>query len=246
MSDIHRPVEPVRTKPSPVSPLLARLRAETHDAHERIEALPELSCLMSSTLTENDYVRALRGLHAFHARMHESLPRLLHGLGQHLAENAPVLGLETSGLHALDEDLAWFAVGPHRKMRKPPSLTDGYAALGALYVVEGSALGARVIGRAVSASLGVSPGQGGSFFCGASADLARTRWQSFCAMLAAAGPVIAAAGEEAGCARVVAGALSCFGALEEAICGSGSGARLAASRPAFPSSRPAPAGRTLN
>ena len=189
------------------SALLVRLRAETRDAHDRIEALPALSCLLSPMLLLPDYIEALRGFSAFHACMHAVLPPLL-------AESAgPDGGPYAGGLHALAEDLAFFSAPSRRRMKKPAMLTDGAAALGALYVLEGSALGARVIGRAVCVSLGVSPGAGGSFFCGASADAARQRWQAFCRLLE-----IAEAGfDQAACGRVVAGALGTFQALEDAM-----------------------------
>jgi heme oxygenase len=62
----------------------------------------------------------------------------------------------------------------------PPRLlapTSLASALGVLYVVEGSNLGGRVIGRHVSVALDVGVGAGGSFFCGLSAEQARRRWQ---------------------------------------------------------------------
>jgi heme oxygenase len=51
------------------------------------------------------------------------------------------------------------------------------SALGALYVIEGSNLGGRIIGRHVAKTLGVVPGNGGSYYCGLSAEDARRRWR---------------------------------------------------------------------
>jgi heme oxygenase len=51
------------------------------------------------------------------------------------------------------------------------------SALGALYVIEGSNLGGRIIGRQVAKTLGVGPGTGGSFYCGLTAEDARRRWR---------------------------------------------------------------------
>jgi heme oxygenase len=78
-------------------------------------------------------------------------------------------------------------------------------------VVEGSALGARVIGRSVSVSLGVTPGHGGSFFCGATADAARIRWHHFAAALDWAEPRLG----DAGSARVTETAIAVFAKLEQ-------------------------------
>jgi len=190
--------------------LLSKLRVETRAAHDRIESLPGLSCLLSADLQRSDYIRALRGLHAFHARMHASLPKLLCGLPGVVGGAAYLNDL---GVLALAEDLAWFDARPKPPMRLPQAIFDSASALGALYVVEGSALGARVIGRAVQPSLSVAPGSGGSFFCGAAADDARQRWQAFCALLAAVEPFL----DEAAIKRVVAGALGCFAALEASM-----------------------------
>ncbi len=198
------------------SPLLVRLRAETRSAHDRIEALPALSCLLSPTLLLPDYLEALHGLLAFHACLHAVLPPLLRDPvcgGSASPDVQPDGSLDSGALHALAEDLAFFGAPSRRRMRKPAVLTDAAAALGGFYVVEGSALGARVIGRAVGVSLGVSPGAGGSFFCGASADTARQRWQAFCRRLETAEPGL----DEAASRRVVAGALGCFQALEDAM-----------------------------
>ncbi len=201
---------PTRSVPAHVPPLLSKLRAETRVAHDRIEVLPGLACLMSTDLQVPAYVRALRGLHAFRARMHASLPALLGGLPG-IIDGATYV--DDTGVSALAEDLAWFDARPKPPMRLPHSIFDGASALGALYVVEGSALGARVIGRAVQQSLGVAAGSGGSFFCGAAADAARQRWQAFCALLVGMEPRLDGAAKK----RVVAGAMGCFAALEASM-----------------------------
>jgi heme oxygenase len=51
------------------------------------------------------------------------------------------------------------------------------AALGALYVIEGSGLGGRVIARHLAENLGLTPDTGGRFYGGLTADGARARWQ---------------------------------------------------------------------
>lgn len=204
-----RLAEPSRTAHVHLSPLLGRLRADTRAAHERIETVPGLSCLVSPDLTESAYVQALRALHAFHQTMHSCLPPLL----QALSPESCRVRLSESGLKALEADIAYFGAQPDKAMASPVVLTTPEAALGAVYVVEGSGLGARVIGRAIAVSLGVVPGAGGNFFCGETADAARSRWLQFCKVLASA----SAAFDEAGYARVSAGALACFAALEAAL-----------------------------
>jgi len=205
------------SKPPPALPgttlLLTRLRAGTRTAHDRIEAAPELCCLLSPSLTAERYVHALRALHAFHARMCATLPELLCDFLDLFSASGGHFAVSNAGLRALTDDLAWFGAAPAQRMAAVDSLNDAAAALGALYVVEGSALGARVIGRAVSVSLGVEPGQGGSFFCGATAAAARQRWQDFSTALAWAEPILG----EAGIARVVGTAVDVFHHLEHAL-----------------------------
>jgi len=192
-----------------VSALLSRLRAETHAAHDRIENLPELCCLMAPDLSTRAYVQALSGLHAFHGRVMASLPRVPDGFLAPLVAQGDIEAPGAHTLQALAEDLLWFGLPTPGRMPAISGLHDAASALGALYVAEGSALGARVIGRAVALSLGVSPGKGGSFFCGPTADVARLRWRSFCAVLARAEPCLDADGT----ARVIAGALATFAGL---------------------------------
>jgi heme oxygenase len=196
-----------------VSPLLSRLRAETHAAHDRVEKLPELSCLLAPDLSARAYVQALRGLYAFHARVLASLPPLPEGFLTPLVATGDTQGPEAHTLHALANDMLWFGAQPPGRMPGIPGVHDCASALGALYVAEGSALGARVIGRAVAQSIGVSPGAGGSFFCGATADVARLRWRAFCTVLARAEPSFDACATE----RAIAGALATFASLAHAL-----------------------------
>ena len=152
--------------------LLAQLREDTREAHDRVEAAPALSCLLSPVLTVDAYVSALQFLRSFQAgalRRVEGSMSLL----------PPACRPDPSRLVALDADLAWFKAPLRRELALSPRLEQPEQALGVIYVVEGSSLGGRVIGRAVSQSLGVTDGAGGAFFCGQTADAARDRWRAF-------------------------------------------------------------------
>jgi heme oxygenase len=195
--------------PKFVPPLLAQLRAGTRDAHDRIEAIPGLGILLAPNVSAGAYIAALKALYAFQAGMHQLLPKLLTDI---TGLNWP----DADVLQALADDLAWFGVDLPRPAAGPRSVRDSGAALGALYLLEGSQLGGRVIGRSVTRSLGVSPGRGGSFFCGRTADNARHRWHEFCAVLTREGE----RRDADGCARVVAGAQASF-AYFEAMLGGG-------------------------
>lgn len=216
-----------------VPPLLAQLRAGTREAHDRIEAIPGLGILLAPELSAGAYVAALKALYAVQAGMHRRLPPLLRDVA---GLNWP----EHDVLQALACDLTWFGVTLPRAVAGPRMISDSCSALGALYLLEGSQLGGRIIGKAVAKSLSVSPGRGGSFFCGRTADNARNRWQAFCAVLAREGERL----DEAGRARVVAGAQASFAYLEARLGGSPHVAKHAGA-PA--STRPAGhAARTMN
>ena len=92
------------------------------------------------------------------------------------------------------------------------------SALGALYVIEGSGLGGRVIGRHLAENLGVKAGAGGSFFCGMDAETARLRWSRLGAVLAS--PAIG----NASAADSIAGAVKAFEFFERCFRGIDPGA----------------------
>lgn len=188
--------------PEPTS-RLDRLRAGTRQAHARIETVPALARLQDAGLTLVGYAATLRALHAFHAAVEPMLAASLAAW-----PDAAAL-LDGARPRALRADLAWLGVAPLPFAEPPPAIDGPAGALGALYVIEGSGLGGRVIARAVGASLGVAPGAGGSFYGGLSAEAARARWQRLCAALD--GCVAPGAAAEA---ALLAGALATFEGLE--------------------------------
>ena len=207
---------PFSEAPSFVSaapPLLAALRAGTKAAHLRVEAAPSMARLLAPDLSAAAYIAALRAMRSFHAAIGQRVTPFL----QNARLRAPDPGVSA----ALEADLAWFGVKLRPQAGAQPPIKTLPGALGALYVLEGSALGGRVIGRAVAASLSVSPGRGGSFYCGLTADRARDRWRSFCADLEREG----AAMDPSGLAGAVAGANETFRTLERLLQGRRSAVR---------------------
>jgi heme oxygenase len=218
-----------------VPPLLAQLRDGTRAAHDRIEAIPGLGILLDPALSAGAYITALKALYAFQAGMYRKLPPLL----------VNITGLrwpDPDVLQSLTDDLTWFGVALPRPVAGPRTLRTSNSALGTLYLLEGSQLGGRVIGRSVSRSLGVTPGRGGSFFCGRTADMARQRWQAFCTVLAHEGAML----DTAGCNQVVEGARAAFAYLESMLGGSGAASGVSAQGLAQAASVPGDAVRTVN
>jgi heme oxygenase len=186
-----------------VQPIIERLRAATRAAHASIQSVPALQRLLAPDLTRREYVRVLLRLHAFRAALEPQL-------ALHLPSRSKAgFLLDAAALSALEDDLTWFGEAP----LSPPCLWApecATSALGSLYVIEGSNLGGRVIGRHVSVALGIGPGKGGSFYCGLSAQDARERWQ---ALLGLFNREIDEPG--AGHEPVIRAALKTFEALEE-------------------------------
>jgi len=151
--------------------ILERLRAATRSAHASIETVPRFGRLQAPDLTAADYVETLRRLHAFHAPIESAIAHCLSG--NSVAEAL----LDGSRLAAITADMAWFGASPMAPQRLPDQPASVASALGALYVIEGSNLGARVVGKQVAKTLGVGPGTGGSYHCGLSAEDARRRWR---------------------------------------------------------------------
>ncbi len=164
---------------------LARLRAGTRDAHARIETVPALARLLAEDLTQAEYVAVLAHMHGFLAALEPAVAAVL----ARPRPDAAAL-LDGGRLRALADDLDWFGAASQPLLDTLPALAGPDAALGALYVIEGSGLGGRVIARHLADSLGVAPGAGGSFYCGLSAAAARLRWQRFCALLDPAGDLL--------------------------------------------------------
>ena len=185
--------------PSYGAPMLTHLRAATAAAHARTEAIPALLRLMTPGLTRAEYGVALRGLLVFQAALHRVLPPRLVRLGIDFP-------LPEARLASLRADLQWLGAPLPPASRHPLAVGRGAAAVGALYVLEGSALGGRVIGRHVQQTLGVTPGRGGDFFCGQDAEAARRRWAELCAVLARL--------PETQTKRVTQGALAAFAFLD--------------------------------
>ncbi len=162
--------------------LAARLRAETDAEHHAIEAALDWQARCA---TPAAYTRWLLQLHGWH-RMWEPL---VEGA---LAE--PALTTPRRRLALLVDDLRALGVCGTRieanRVAPRLRLASANAAMGSLYVIEGSSLGGRVIGAEVKRRLGFAPRYHG---VGSAA-----RWREFTARLdridtADAIPVIASA-----------------------------------------------------
>lgn len=151
----HEPSAFAETEAQGLAPeiedLPSRLRRETADLHSAVETATGLPGSVRSRL---DYLSLLYRLHGFHQAVEVALadPRW--------ADDWAELALDPSRYrraHLLENDLK--AMQAPRPGPATPfgGIDDFPTALGCLYVVEGSALGGRVIGPAIRSAIGDVP-----------------------------------------------------------------------------------------
>lgn len=161
----------------------ARLRQATQDEHAATEATVPL---MQPALDRAQYVQVLRGFYrivrAWDVWAQQHAPADLQALladrrqSSLLAADLRALGAHEppSEEYVLHEAMAHTAVPGH-----PRSVF-----LGRMYVMEGSTLGGQLLARHVEAQLGLTPGEGNSYFRGYGEHTGE-RWREFRAILQA-------------------------------------------------------------
>jgi heme oxygenase len=156
--------------------LRARLRRETAEVHQALEA--ELD-LLAPDLSLGRYLRVLRGLRGYHAALEPRLARL---------NEASRLTFPLRARSALlDRDLRALGMTPEAVAATPPcdelpALTAPEHLAGCVYVLEGACLGGRVVSRALQPRLGLTSERGCAFFTDGGGDPA-PRWASTLAWL---------------------------------------------------------------
>jgi heme oxygenase len=142
--------------------LTARLRKETADLHAAVE---EVACLPHSVRSRADYSAVLTALLGFHVSVESALNN--RGWTRKWAELGIVLTRHHRSALLADDLTAMGAPVTLPVEPAPLSVTTFPAALGCLYVVEGSALGGQVIAPVIRHQLGAVPT---SFFDSAGRD----------------------------------------------------------------------------
>jgi heme oxygenase len=179
--------------------ILALLKSSTTADHRRVEAaMPSLAELARP----EGYAWSLRAMHRFFLTWEAPLfEALAH------ADDRLTLA-ERGKLSLLSADLESLRLPPLRAPCAPPGdVTASVAtALGAMYVLEGSTLGGRVIERHCAGPLGVSPAHGGAFYHGYGARTG-SLWQTCGAVLESQDTDARAR------TAMLHGARACFGAL---------------------------------
>ncbi len=167
---------------NPETTMRTHLRHATMAAHDRLHRHEGFAALLRGELSRPDYTSLLARLLGLHAPIEHRLARFApspwlawHATGPS-ASRADRLRAD---LRALGMTAAEIAVLPGADAVLP-DLQSEAAALGCAWVVEGSALGGRVMAQHVAGILG--PGQdGGAFFAADAAQPAR--WRACCAAI---------------------------------------------------------------
>lgn len=142
---------------------LPRLQEATRARHEALEQSPHLARLISSHLSLGEYTYVLQRMLGFHDVSE-----------WRLAAVSDRLPLDTSArkkAHLAARDLQHLGMTPDSISSLPrcasvPTISNVDAALGLLYVVEGSTLGGRIILRHLGTSIRLTADAGASFFAG--------------------------------------------------------------------------------
>jgi heme oxygenase len=152
--------------------LLVALRAGTRDAHEGLE---RGSWLNGPDLGIEQYRRGLAAFLGIHRPLEPAIARALAaaGVSAPWTPRAPLLA----------RDLGDLGMTPALLARVPdcptvPRIGELGAALGCLYVLEGSTLGGQVLARELHRRLGVGPGAGGAYFDGYG-PRTKSHWRAF-------------------------------------------------------------------
>lgn len=173
----------------------AALRHATEAVHLRLHEAPQFQAIADGRLNRAGYAELLGRIHSFHQAIDAAA-----GAAGDPSQRRRRLAL-------LEADLAFLGAAP-----APPPLwhaprEDG-AALGCLYVAQGSAIGGRLIWRQISYLFGDAP-EGRRFFAGAGGEGAA--WRALLADIEREGR------DSARRSAMIAGAASAFALFERLI-----------------------------
>jgi heme oxygenase len=166
-----------RTSPHGASSLRQRLKGETAEFHQRLEAMLGL---LEPELSRDRYCQLLQVFHGFYSPVEAGLERL--------ATTCPSLGFPLRARAELIEHdllalgLSWRELAELPRCVDLPRLSCPEDLAGCLYVLEGACLGGQVIAPVLRRRFGADRGSGASFFVG-DADETAARWRLVLAWL---------------------------------------------------------------
>ncbi|MGK4569334.1 biliverdin-producing heme oxygenase [Flavobacterium sp. 3HN19-14] len=149
---------------------LEDLRAETADAHKKLESLPVSMAITSPTVTKSEYGLYLN-------LMHDIIRDTESNVFELLGDVIPDIGSRRK-LQWLENDLSVVGISAENKLT---SLQNNFTipfALGIMYVVEGSSLGGRFILKNINAVLDYDEKTGAQYFSGYG-NTTGSHWKNF-------------------------------------------------------------------
>lgn len=162
--------------------ILDSLRRQTAELHRAVEENSRLSALVSQEFTLQFYGDVLLRFH----RLYHPLERRLSGMPQW--RDSPLDFAARPKTARIERDLACLGLAPALQSNLPSdesedlAIPDFPAALGTVYVTEGSSLGGQRIYQSVERVLGLTATSGASFFYGCGPETG-PRWRRFCSFL---------------------------------------------------------------
>lgn len=163
---------PVAENAEWIGVLQAELRTATRDLHHRLDHHILLAPLVRSGIRMADYGLALQSLYAINAPTENAIADYIHARG------LPFDYASRRRMPDLLADLDYLSLSiPHLAWAGPSICSSGQL-VGSLYVLEGSALGGRVIFKQLQSTLKLSELTGGRFFAG-HGEKTMPMWQEF-------------------------------------------------------------------
>lgn len=186
-----------------------QLRDATADVHEALHRHPAFVSLLEGRIALPTYRALLARLHGFHTALERDLrdasPEILRGFDVRALERSPDLRADLLALGLSDRDIEALPVCEGLR-----SVRSNAELMGRLYVVEGSALGGRVLAARLDGLLGPAGTAGRRFFTGRAAP-DPLPWPAFCRLLEA---------QAADVEAMIEGADTTFHALADWLAGS--------------------------
>lgn len=159
--------------PEKIPSVRDQLRAATDDIHQFLHRAAPFAAIADGTATVESYGRTLQFLHHFHSMLSPLCGQGAQGLGLPELASAP-----TRRVTALENDLACLGMMASSPERAVLNVEEAFCA-GALYTVQGSTLGGKLIYRQLETLLPSEFGR--SFFKGVPDDA--RNWQALCMAL---------------------------------------------------------------
>jgi heme oxygenase len=151
--------------------LAEQLKKDTLQSHQQLEKM--LVGRMKAIRSQEDYVKLLQLFYTYFGGL-ETL------IDQYIDTNELSDYTERRKAKALANDIETLGGHPMSKAsgENLPQIKNKLQAYAALYVIEGSTLGGKIISKMIAQQLGISNGEGLSFFNGYGDDT-ETKWGSF-------------------------------------------------------------------